>query len=154
MEAQGHVPSGSEPCRVRADRIPHTCGRLCIVPIAKEAGRSSPGPREPVGLKALVASSCQAGEGDLGTEEMSTGGRLAARPVYTCSLLADLAQQWVPSPWLTQHTGNPQALHFCPALGGPTFPSLARVPSKKCSAYPFNYQEWRCRSMASSYDLI
>lgn len=43
-----------------------SCGRLCTVPIAKGAGRSSPGPRELVGLKALVASSCQAGKGDQG----------------------------------------------------------------------------------------
>lgn len=117
------VTSGSEPRRERvsqAESQAHTCGRLCTVPIAKGAGRSSPGPRELVGLKALVASSCQAGKGDLGTEEMSTGGWLAVGPVYSCSLLADLAQQWVPSPWLTQHTGNPQPCIFA-LPWGPTF---------------------------------
>lgn len=41
------------------------------MPIAKGAGRSSPGPRELVGLKALVASSCQAGKGDQGHREFA-----------------------------------------------------------------------------------
>lgn len=147
------VTSGSEPRRVRADRIPGTYLWQAVHSAHSQRSREKQ-PRTQrasgaEGTGGLILSSREGRPGDRRDEHWGLAGcgtsvqlqpTCRSGPAVGSFSLVDSAHR------------KPPALHFCPALGT-HLPSLARAPSEKGSAYPFSYQEWRCRSTASSYDL-